>query len=563
MVALKHNKKEGGLDVIDLASAGRWLLTALAVYPLMVGTTGAQEWLYTVRPFDTLWDLSEAYLLDVSYWSRLQALNSVADPYHLPPGSRLRVPIAWLKAQPIPAQVIDVLGSAHLNRSGEAATGPVTRDVLFSAGDELHTGSDGNVTLQFGDGSQMIVRGDSHVAFDTLSMYGGGAFIDSQLRLYQGRSDVRATSTESGQSRYRIWTPAAISAVRGTDFRVGLSDARQTMRTEVLSGRVDLTARARTVSVEKGFGTIVDKGAPPRPPRALLPPPLLTGVPEVFERLPVRFQTSPLPGAVAYRLEIANQPDFTRLVFDQVSPSVTLGGIDLADGSYHLRIRGIDDVGIEGFNAGKAVLVNARPEPPLLMDPVEDGMVPDGNPVFRWTQSDDAAAYRFQLAWEGKFEHPVFAKDEIRSSSLSLDAPLAPGRYGWRVATIDNEGEVGPFSDTQRLRVPEPGPAVEPPQTSDDAIVLRWRAGLPGDTYQLQLARDKDFEQMRIDTTTTEPTATVTLPETGEYFVRVKTIEASGSEGVFGPTQNFTYQKTPDWFSVIPIFGLIAVLALL
>jgi hypothetical protein len=427
----------------------------------------------------------------------------------------------------------------------------------------VRTDTDGNVTLEFGDGSQMIVRADSRLVFDTLSMYGGGAFIDSRLRLYQGRSDVRARSRETGQSRYQIWTPAAISTTRGTDFRVGLSDPRSTMRTEVLSGRVDLTAQARTVTLEKGFGTIVDKGAAPRPPRALLPPPDLTGMPEVFERVPIRFQISALPGAAAYRFEIAEKPDFDLLAFDQVSPSVTLGGIDLADGTYHARVRGIDDVGIEGFNAGKMVFVNARPQPPLLMDPVQDGMVPDGSAQFRWTQSDEATAYRFQLAREAEFGHPLVTRAEFRGTSLSLDAPLAPGRYGWRVATIDNQGDLGPFSDIQSLRVPEPGPAVKPPQTSDDAVVLRWSAGLPGDTYRLQMARDKDFEQVLVDTITTEPSATVTSPESGEYFVRVKTIEASGSEGTFGPTQIFSYQKSPNWFLVVPIFSLIVVLAIL
>jgi hypothetical protein len=542
-----------------------WLVAAFAAFaPLLHAVTAeAQEWLYTVRPADTLWDLSEAYLLDVSYWRRLQALNVVADPNRMPPGLRLRIPIAWLRAQPIPARVTVVQGSAFYQRPGQATTEPVVVGIELNAGDEIGTGLDGNVTLEFGDGSELVLRAGGRMVFDTLSIYGGGAFIDSRLRLYQGRSEVRARSAEPGQSRYEIWTPAAISAVRGTDFRIGLLDGQATMRTEVLRGRVDITAKARTIAVQDGFGTIVDKGAAPRPPRALLPPPSLVGLPDVFERVPIRFRIADLPGAAAYRLEIARDASFESLVFDQVTASTTMGGIDLPDGEYHLRVRGVDDLGIEGFNAGRRVAVNARPEPPLLIEPDKDAVVPDGNPVFRWTRPDEAAAFRFQLAREGAFDRPLFEEAETGRSSVSLAAPLAPGLYGWRVATIARGGDAGPFSDIQGLRVPEPGPAVEPPETGDDAIMLRWNAGEQGDTYRLQMARDRAFEDVVVDTITTEPSATVTPPAAGEYFVRVITIPASGDEGAFGPVQSITYEKTPYWMAILPVFAVIVALLML
>ena len=41
----------------------------------------AENYIYTVRPGDTLWDLSDKYLKrGVAYTSRLQELNQVDDP---------------------------------------------------------------------------------------------------------------------------------------------------------------------------------------------------------------------------------------------------------------------------------------------------------------------------------------------------------------------------------------------------------------------------------------------------------------------------------------------------
>ncbi|MFZ1414673.1 MAG: FecR domain-containing protein [Defluviicoccus sp.] len=542
----------------------RWLLAMGCVVVLArVPPASATEWLYTVRPGDTLWDVSGAYLLETSDWQRLQALNRVADPSNLPPGSRLRIPVAWMRIKPAPARITAVEGDASILSGASQERTPAVQDMLLKPGDEVTTGADSSVNLEFADGSTLRVGAGSRVVLDILSVAGGTAFVDTRLRLLKGTTTMRARSRRAGGSRAEIRTPAALSAVRGTDFRVGVLEANEAMRTEVLSGRVVVSARAKTVAIGAGFGTVVDLGSSPRPPRPLLPAPELTDVPAVLERVPVRIRVSEVNGAAAYRLEIARDAAFTQVVAERVAATPSITGPDLADGSYVLRVRAIDALGQEGRDATRAFVLNARPEPPFPIEPGEGGVVPDGLPQFRWSEPDEAAAYRFQLTAGDDFQTPLAAADRLGEPRFAVTAALPPGAYRWRVATIDKQGEEGPFSDPQRLRVPQPGPVPEKPELSDTAMMLRWPAGLPDDRYRVQMARDNAFTDLVVDQETTEPSIRLERPDDAVVFVRVQTIDASGEASAFGAPQRIELPSDAPWLLAVPILGIILALILL
>jgi len=43
-------------------------------------TSVAKDWIYTVRPRDNPWNLTERYLKGLQYWPKLQQLNHITDP---------------------------------------------------------------------------------------------------------------------------------------------------------------------------------------------------------------------------------------------------------------------------------------------------------------------------------------------------------------------------------------------------------------------------------------------------------------------------------------------------
>lgn len=110
-------------------------------------------------------------------------------------------------------------------------------------------------------------------------------------------------------SRYEIHTPAAVTVVRSTDFRV-FSDAEDDLtRSEVTEGGVNITAAGETVSVERGEGTLIEKGKPPAAPRKLLAAPDLTDLRLRTTMEGIETAWTPLVGAMAYRYRVANSED--------------------------------------------------------------------------------------------------------------------------------------------------------------------------------------------------------------------------------------------------------------
>ena len=537
------------------------ILSGLSSLALLAATDAhGQEWLYTVRPGDNLWNITTDYLTRMDYWPKLQTLNQVADPEHLPPGMRLRIPIAWLKRLPATAQVLNVRGQAQAVIANTNRTIPVESGLYLQSGDALRTGPDSNVTLEFGDGSRLLLQADSQLSMDALRAYGQTKVVDTHLSLQQGRVESQVTPRTASGPRYEIWTPAAASAVRGTRYRLGMDPATATARAEVLEGVVAFQGRRKSRTVVKGFGALAEAGQPPTPPAPLLAPPNTATLPPVVTRVPIQLAFPALKGAAAYRAQIAPDDRFETLLFDGVAPAPAIRGPDLPDGDFVLRLRGIDSRGLEGRDAQHRFRLHARPEPPFLIHPPHQGAVLEQSLVFEWSEPQNAAAYHFQLATDEHFATPLRDVVDYAKSRLTPDRPLEPGRYFWRVAVRDSAGREGPFGDPQSFRL-QPTPKMQPPEVTAEAMTFRWSAGLPDQQYQFQLARDSNFEAIVISTQVSEPQLTIPRPESGFHYLRMRVIEADGYLGPFGPVQRIEVPPASYWqYGMVLLLTLVLVL---
>ncbi len=163
---------------------------------------------------------------------------------------------------------------------------------------------------------------------------------------------------------------------------------------------------------------------------------------------------------------------------------------------------------------------------------------------------------------------PTVVREAI--AEARLDAALAPGRYAWRVRSravrADGTADIGPWNDALGFSLKAMPPA-GPPATADAAdkttLALRWAAGLSGDRYRVQLARDAAFETPLVDTRVEAPTLSTGRPRPGRYGVRIAIVNAEGTEGAFGPVQAFDVApiKTRSWWWLAePIAVLTALL---
>jgi hypothetical protein len=167
--------------------------------------------------------------------------------------------------------------------------------------------------------------------------------------------------------------------------------------------------------------------------------------------VPIAFSLPPIPGAVAYRLQVAPDESYDALLFDVVFPSPDFAGPAAPDGTYTWRVRGIDAQGLEGLDASKTLTLNARPFAPQELQPGDGESVPGRRPRFDWQDAEDAASYRFQLARDANFAEPLIDRRGLAASELTPDEALDGGRYYWRVAGTDAAGDDGPWSAAQAI----------------------------------------------------------------------------------------------------------------
>lgn len=524
-------------------------------------TLAEQYWIYTVRPGDTIWALTERYTTDVLNWRRIQRLNDIPDgpDRRVKPGTRLRFPLSLLKHQPASAQVSQLYGAVNLIRATATAPIPATADTELHSGDRLVTGAASSVVIRFADGSQLLVSAHSDIVLDSLSAFGSTGMVDTRIRLQGGQIDTQVIPSQGPGSRYEIISPAAVAAVRGTDFRVSADSNAPVSRNEVLLGSVDVIGSGATQQVPAGYGTVAKAGEPPTPPTPLLPAPDLSPVNVLQQRLPLSFTWTVTQKAQGYRYQIAPDEQFRQLLADDTTAAPQAFWKDLPDGEYVLRVRAIDADRLEGFNARVRFRVAARPEPPLPMSLAEGRVVREAKPRFSWSQPEGITSYHLQLARDAHFKQLLSDQTQQGDPQFTPAAALQPGIYYWRLASVDEHSKQGPYSDVQRFEykaVPA-SPEVEQPGLDKNTLALRWQSAGPGLRYHSQLATDPEFTNVLIERTTIEAGLTAPRPAPGSYYFRVQSLDDSGYAGPYGNIQKIQVPPTSYWPLLIPLVLLL------
>lgn len=506
----------------------------------------ADEFIYTVQPGDHPWNIALRYLKGTSFAQQLTRLNRIANDRQVPPGTQLRIPAEWLKLQSAQVRIVKTHGEIFVAQPGQAARAAVPGEPL-PADARLRTGERASAMLEFDDGSRVMVlqATELRVVRSQRRLLDGGFMVELEL-LRGGLENLVPPRVRPPETRFEIRTPAAVAAVRGTEFRVH-ADATSA-RTEVLGGAVQVGNAAGAVRADAGFGTLAETGRAPQPPRPLLPAPDLAGLPALLERLPIDLPLAPVPGAFAYRTQVAPTAAFDAIVSDEPTPQARARVLDIDDGDFVLRVRAIDADGLEGLAAQRPIRVHARPQAPASIRPEPGAVVATPRPRFRWTEPDPGWHYRLEIRRDGAPPDapPLHLQSATSAHGTDLSIALAPGVYRWRVASVVvASGRQGPWGDAQAFRVVLPGPDVEPVLVQPGEVTIRWPALPDAVGYDLQVATDTDFAQPLVSVRATQPQHALGMLAPGTYRLRVRAISQDGFAGPWGRTQNFTVPEPP------------------
>jgi len=499
----------------------------------------------TVSKGDRLVNIMERYLENPRRWPEIARINHLRNPDMIYPGRKLNIPVDLLKRLSLNGQVTFIKGEALLYDPMNRKWEPLHPGERITQGGWVRTGEQSGLEIAFEDSDTVFLGSNTQIALISAEKRG------LLHRFYEIRQEIgnafsRIRKILGQESRYEVQTPAAVAAIRGTEFRIAV-DPEQTTRCEVLEGTVGVANQAARVDVKEMEGTIVRKGAPPLNPRKLLPPPAWATGKDHYNKLPLALGFERVTGASKYRVIISKDEGAKDTIRDVVlSPEEPLLVEGLEDGTYFLSSLSIDEVGLEGpASAGAPLRIRTNPVAPFIQTPVQDEEYVKKRLDFRWLKVRDAEKYHFQVAEDPEFQTIRMEQKDLTVTEYT-SAPLDYQGYYFRVRSIAADGYEGAWSDGLPFKVvpPPPSPTLEKPAVEKDQIYFRWPNPGANLTYHFQMSQDEGFQKIVVDQRVAQPELRLKKPaQSGTYYVRTSSISPQGKEGEFSRPQTFEVEE--------------------
>ena len=521
----------------------RWTVVAALWLPVQ-GTAADAHVIHTVVPGDTLISLATKYLGDPEAWTVIRDGNNVRNPRRLMPGSELLIRL--------PAREVAVIfahGDVTVTADGSQEPRTVEIGQNLAEGSKIRVGENSYLSLQFADGS--ITRVMSNSVVQLVRIREQAKSVSRVIELQHGAVDVSVTPQNEEAKRrkkdantFEIMTPGAIAAVRGTRYDVTVSDTQDTT-SSVTEGTVGISSRASAqsthdaVALAAGSGMPIDASGNLGAVRPLLPAPDLARLQtNVGNPLSVVLSWPEVGGAATYQLRLGLDADMRQVQRNKTLPVPTAQLMGLADGTYHIGVRAMDEDGILGQEARQTVEIKASPAFPFLARPIAEQTV-DTDVTFDCTPVVGANGYHLQVSRDAGFASNVIDQAGLPTCHFTASG-LDNGTYFWRVAAMatgaDGSTTAGPFGNPATFTV-DPAEASAP----DDATAVYW-TGEFGHSYTAQISRDQQFSEIVRTQQVTQNTVDLYGLPAGKYYLRLQAGDEGQSPAFLSASRMFEVQ---------------------
>ena len=165
----------------------------------------------------------------------------------------------YAQTSPVVARAASVTGRVLLASAGNTTPVALTTGFVLTPGDQVDTRGGGRVVIDLSDGSVIVVQPETVL---TLKDYRAAESLRELFQITIGIVRVKINHFVGRPNPYRMNSPTASIAVRGTEFSVAVGGEGET-RVEVFEGAVEVASRQdpdRKALVEGGSAVLVRAG---------------------------------------------------------------------------------------------------------------------------------------------------------------------------------------------------------------------------------------------------------------------------------------------------------------
>jgi len=320
-----------------------------------------------VKPGDTLWGIANKYLKDPRRWPEIVKYNKLQsdDPTVALPGTKIRVPLLLIKEEYRNAHLVKMVPEVRYKRKGESNWHEAHKNMTLHYKDSLRTMKGALAHVRFPSKEVVQINENTYVVIKPERIL-------QEIELLKGT--VRASHARVIMPTGTVVKPRG----RRSDYQAKVRDD-ETEVVFVYKGKVDVTARGKTVTIPEGYGTEVPKFSPPKDPIPLTkdfdPAEMTAFVPNSDFALPKNTRTKKndsikIPSTtidpasskksksiaskgilVNYVLQLSKDESFKNITYKTTKSIGSLFDVkkaNIPDGAYYMRVAFTDALGVRG-----------------------------------------------------------------------------------------------------------------------------------------------------------------------------------------------------------------------
>lgn len=198
--------------------------------------------IYEIQKNENLSIIASKYLDGEQSINRLLKLNNKQSPNAIPVGEKILLPKEFLKYSRSTATV----SKLSCNNAFLVNYNPKQLEIgsLLNEDDVIKVPAGCQVGVTLEDGSNINLVSGTLLKFKTLRVSAIEKSPQVDFELMNGRVDVEVVKRAKGDAAFEIHTPKALAGVRGTQFRVGFDEQKNTSQVEVKNGIVAAKGQA-------------------------------------------------------------------------------------------------------------------------------------------------------------------------------------------------------------------------------------------------------------------------------------------------------------------------------